>query len=53
MQEYGREITLPYTCNEKMKINSGFGIYTTIYHNGSYLLLFGNKQWQSFETSYE
>ena len=28
-------------------------VYETIYNNGSYLLLFGKRKWQSLEISYE
>ena len=31
-----------------MKITSGSGKCQTIYHNGSYLLLYGTTYWQSF-----
>ena len=37
--------------NEKQVITSG--IYRTIYHNDSYLLLFGNWKILNFEISYE
>ena len=36
-----------------MKINGISGMYATIYHNGSYLLLFGRKEWHSIEIPYE
>ena len=36
-----------------MKINGISGMYATIYHNGSYLLLFGRKEWHSTEIPYE
>ena len=36
-----------------MKIPSSSVIYKAIYHNGSYLLLFGKRKWQTFEISYE
>ena len=34
-----------------MKPTSSPGILKTIYHNGSYLLLFGKRKLQSFEIS--
>ena len=36
-----------------MKVNSSFGIFETIYSNGSYSLLFGKRKLQSFEVSCE
>ena len=33
-----------YINNETMQITNRSGIYTTIYHNGSYFRLFGKKQ---------
>ena len=36
---------------KKIKITGNSGIYKTIYHNGSYLLLFGKKKLLSFEIS--
>ena len=38
-----------YTNNEAMEVISSFGIYMTIYDDGSYLLLFGKRKLQSFE----
>ena len=38
---------------KKMKITSSPGIYKTIYHNSSYLLLLGKKILQRFEISFE
>ena len=35
----------------KIKAISSSGILKTIYHNGSYLLLFGKRKLQSFEIS--
>ena len=35
----------------KMKTTSSSGILKTMYHNGSYLLLFGKRKLQSFEIS--
>ena len=35
-----------------MKITSSSGIYKTVHHNGSYVLLFGKKKLLSFEISY-
>ena len=34
-----------------MKPTSSFGILKTIFHNGSYLLLFGKRKLHGFETS--
>ena len=39
-----------YITYEKLKINSSSEKHKTIYHNGSYLLLFGKRQLLSFET---
>ena len=36
-----------------MKITSHSGIYETIYHNGSYLLLLGKRILEAFEISWE
>ena len=36
-----------------MKVTSSSGIFKTVYHNGSYLLLFGERNSQSFETPCE
>ena len=36
-----------------MKMLSSFGIHKAAYYNVIYLLLFGEKKWQSFETLYE
>ena len=38
--------------NEIMKITSNSGICKTIYHNDSYLLLFGTRKLQSFGIFY-
>ena len=32
---------------KKIKITSSFGIFKTIYHDGSYLLLFGKRKLQN------
>ena len=34
----------------KMKITSSSGIFTTIYHNDSYLLLFGKRKLHSLKS---
>ena len=34
--------------NATIKITSSLGTYTTVYHDGSYLLLRGKNQWQSY-----
>ena len=39
--------------DENKKILSSFGIHKAAYYNVIYLLLFGKKKWQSFETLYE
>ena len=39
-----RFIQNKYTINITMNMTSSSGIYTTIYHSGSYLLLFGIKK---------
>ena len=36
-----------------VKVTGCFAIFKTIYHNGIYLLLFGNRKLQSFEISCE
>ena len=36
---------------KKIKITGNSEIYKTIYHNGSYLLLFGKKKLLGFEIS--
>ena len=38
-----------YTNYEKMKVTSSSRIFKTIYHNGSYFLLFGKRKLQSSE----
>ena len=38
---------------EKLKITSRFEIYKVMYHNGSYLLLFENREFLSFKVSCE
>lgn len=38
-----------WQCDVAMKIRKSFGIYKAIYHNGSFLLLFGKRN-KSFET---
>ena len=36
-----------------MKITGSSKIYNTVYHNGSYLLLFGRRIRQSFKISFK
>ena len=36
-----------------MKVTIGSGLYQTIYHNGSYFLLFGIRKWQGLKISQE
>ena len=36
-----------------MKLTGSSTIFKTIYHNGSYLMLFGKRKLQSFEISRE
>ena len=40
-----------YITNEKLKITGSSGVYKTVYYNGSYLLLFGDRKLLSFEIS--
>ena len=42
-----------YMNNAAMKITNSSEMFGTIYNNGSYLVLFGKRQWQSFKISYE
>ena len=38
---------------EKIKISTSSGMHDTIYHNITYLLLFGKRKLQSLEISWE
>ena len=40
-----------YITYEKLKMTTSSGMYKTVYHNGSYLLLFGDRKLLSFEIS--
>ena len=42
-----------HTNYEKMKVTCISGIFKTIYHNGTYLLLLGQRKLQSFGISCE